>query len=81
MKILWFLLALLGRSGAGLPAPAQAHASQPPPRCPVLTSANNALLWEVSGQGLPRKSYLFGTTHALAAAHLDNVAGVKPAFA
>lgn len=43
-------------------------------------STTAQLLWEVSGNGLPYKSYLFGTHHLVSAAYLDSVDGVYRAF-
>lgn len=41
---------------------------------------NAQLLWEVSGNGLPYKSYLFGTHHLVPVDYLDSVHGVYRAF-
>lgn len=40
-----------------------------------------SLLWKVSGKGLKKPSYLFGTNHFMPYTFLDNVVGVKDAFA
>ena len=46
----------------------------------VWCSVGAQLLWEVSGNGLPYKSYLFGTHHLMSASYLDSVQGVYRAF-
>ncbi len=43
-------------------------------------SANAQLLWEISGNGLRQKSYLFGTHHLVPVSFLDSVHGVYKAF-
>ena len=40
-----------------------------------------ALLWKISGKGLENPSYIFGTHHLFPLSFLDDVAGVKEAFA
>ena len=40
-----------------------------------------SLLWKVSGKGLERPSYIYGTHHLFPISFLDSVAGVKQAFA
>lgn len=39
-----------------------------------------SLLWKVSGKGLKKPSYLFGTNHFIPHTFLDNVSGVREAF-
>src|SRR5687768_8122690 len=41
---------------------------------------NNALLWQVSGNGLKKPSYLFGTYHLLTNRFLDSVPVVGQKF-
>ncbi len=41
---------------------------------------NSSLLWEISGNGLEKPSYLFGTHHLVPITFLDSVPGVKTAF-
>lgn len=41
---------------------------------------NSSLLWKVSGNGLEKSSYLFGTHHLIPIAFLDSVSGLKEAF-
>ncbi len=40
----------------------------------------NSLLWKVSGNGLEKPSYLFGTHHLIPLAFLDSVSGLHEAF-
>ena len=40
-----------------------------------------ALLWKISGNGLAQPSYIFGTHHLFPVSFLDDIAGVKQAFA
>lgn len=40
----------------------------------------NSLLWKISGNGLAKPSYLFGTHHLVPISFLDSVKGVKEAF-
>lgn len=40
----------------------------------------NSLLWKVSGNGLEKPSYIFGTHHLVPLNFLDSVAGVNEAF-
>jgi len=40
-----------------------------------------SLLWRISGNGLKKPSYIFGTHHAFPISFLDSVSGVKQAFA
>lgn len=46
----------------------------------AFSSIEAQLLWEVSGNGLREKSYLFGTHHLMSAEILDSVPGVSRAF-
>ncbi len=40
----------------------------------------NSLLWKISGNGLEKPSYLFGTHHLVPLWFMDNVAGIHEAF-
>lgn len=42
--------------------------------------ADNAIFWEISGNGLSRPSYLFGTYHLLSGAYLKKLPRVETAF-
>jgi uncharacterized protein YbaP (TraB family) len=42
--------------------------------------AGNSLLWKISGNGLRKPSYLFGTHHLAPVSFLDSVAGIGAAF-
>jgi len=42
--------------------------------------AQAQLLWKVSGNGLPRPSYIFGTHHLASASMLDSIAGMQEAI-
>lgn len=44
-------------------------------------SAGNSLLWKISGNGLQKPSYLFGTYHFLSNAFVDTLPAVKNAYA
>ncbi len=44
------------------------------------TGSNNSLLWKVSGNGLEKPSYLFGTHHLAPLSFLDSLSGVHEAF-
>ncbi len=46
----------------------------------IVFSANAQLLWKVTGKGLDKPSYLFGTHHLAPASILDNVSGFQQAF-
>lgn len=48
--------------------------------CVVCAGTHAQLLWEVSGNGLPYKSYLFGTHHLAPVGYLDSIHGVYRAF-
>ena len=41
---------------------------------------NNSLLWKISGNGLEKPSFLFGTHHLVPITFLDSVPGLKTAF-
>lgn len=41
---------------------------------------SNSLLWKVSGNGLDKPSYIFGTHHLVPLNFLDSVAGINEAF-
>lgn len=43
-------------------------------------NADNAIFWEISGNGLARPSYLFGTYHLLSGAYLKKLPRVEGAF-
>jgi uncharacterized protein YbaP (TraB family) len=43
-------------------------------------SANAQLLWKVSGNGLEKPSYLFGTHHLAPYSIMEQIEGLKPAF-
>ncbi len=44
-------------------------------------NTNNALLWKVTGNGLKKTSYLFGTYHFLTNGFIDTLPSVKNAYA
>ena len=44
-------------------------------------TANAQLLWKISGNGLERPSYVFGTHHMASRAICDSISGFKDAFA
>ena len=47
----------------------------------VNTSGNdNSLLWKVSGNGLDKPSYIFGTHHLVPITFLDSISGIREAF-
>ncbi|MDD2512777.1 MAG: TraB/GumN family protein [Proteiniphilum sp.] len=49
--------------------------------CSSLTSgSDNSLLWKVSGNGLKKPSYLFGTHHLVPLTFLDSIPGIQEAF-
>lgn len=43
-------------------------------------AAGNSMFWEVSGNGLPYPSYLFGTLHLLGKSHIDTLPNVLSKF-
>ena len=45
------------------------------------TEKTGSLLWKISGNGLAQPSFIFGTHHLYPVSFLDNVAGLKDAFA
>lgn len=45
------------------------------------TKEENSLLWKVSGKGLKKPSYLFGTYHFLSGGFADTMQAVKTAYA
>ena len=45
------------------------------------TKVENSLLWKVSGNGLIKPSYLFGTYHFLSNGFIDTIQAVKKAYA
>ena len=44
------------------------------------TGNNRALLWKISGNGLEKPSYLFGTHHLVPLSFLDSIPGIHEAF-
>ena len=48
--------------------------------CTANSKTENTLLWKVSGNGLEKPSYLFGTHHLVPVSFLDSVAGINNAF-
>ena len=48
--------------------------------CTAQPKNENSLLWKVTGNGLEKPSYLFGTHHLIPVSFLDSVAGVHNAF-
>ena len=67
MVICWVTMAGLGYSQTKKPAPVKTMAAKPAtkPKGPVKPAGENTLLWEISGNGLQKPSYLFGTMHIL----------------
>jgi uncharacterized protein YbaP (TraB family) len=45
------------------------------------TKQEQSLLWKVSGNGLNKPSYLFGTYHFLSSGFIDTMQAVKKAYA
>lgn len=48
--------------------------------CSAHSENNDSLLWKVSGNGLEKPSYLFGTHHLTPVSFLDSVSGLHNAF-
>ena len=46
----------------------------------IALSANAQLLWKVSGNGLEKPSYIFGTHHLAPYSVMEQIEGLKPAF-
>ncbi|CAN5410475.1 TraB/GumN family protein [soil metagenome] len=44
------------------------------------SNTNNSILWKVTGKGLQKPSYLFGTYHFLSNAFVDTMSAVKNAY-
>ncbi|KUL19787.1 MAG: Lipoprotein [Proteiniphilum sp. 51_7] len=44
------------------------------------TGNDNALLWKISGNGLEKPSWIFGTHHLVPLTFLDSIAGIREAF-
>ncbi len=44
------------------------------------TEKGNALLWKISGNGLQKPSYIFGTHHLVPVSFLDSIPGIEAAF-
>lgn len=40
----------------------------------------NSLLWKISGNGLQKPSYLFGTHHLIPISFLDSIPGIEAAL-
>lgn len=49
--------------------------------CILAFSAGAQLLWKVSGNGVEKESYIFGTHHVAPASMIDSVAGLRDAIA
>ena len=50
--------------------------------CPIsVAQGTSSLLWKISGNGLEKPSYLFGTHHLISVSFLDSVPGLRDAFA
>lgn len=68
MAICWVAMAGFGYSQTKKPAPVKTMNAKPAatkPKSPVKPVGQNTLLWEISGNGLQKPSYLFGTMHIL----------------
>ena len=50
------------------------------PRIGLSNDNDSSLLWKVSGNGLEKPSYLFGTHHLVPISFIDSVAGINSAF-
>ena len=48
--------------------------------CTAHSKNDNSLLWKISGNGLEKPSYLFGTHHLIPISFLDSIAGLQIAF-
>ena len=49
--------------------------------CPIsVAQSTSSLLWKISGNGLEKPSYLFGTHHLIPVSFLDSVPGLHDAF-
>lgn len=48
--------------------------------CVSAQQESNSLLWKISGNGLQKPSYLFGTHHLVPVSFLDSISGVNAAF-
>lgn len=46
----------------------------------IALSANAQLLWKISGNGLEKPSYLFGTHHLASYSIIEKIEGLRPAF-
>lgn len=44
------------------------------------TKEGNSLLWKISGNGLEKPSYIFGTHHLVPVSFLDSIPGIEAAF-
>lgn len=44
------------------------------------TKEGNSLLWKVTGKGLKKPTYLFGTFHLLTNAYADTLSGIMNAY-
>ncbi|MBO9565652.1 MAG: TraB/GumN family protein [Niastella sp.] len=68
MAICWVAMAGFGYSQTKKPAPVKTMNAKPAatkPKGPVKPVGQNTLLFEISGNGLQKPSYLFGTMHIL----------------
>lgn len=67
MVICWVAMAGLGYSQTKKPAPVKTMGAKPVATKPKggIKLAENTLLWEITGNGLQKPSYLFGTMHIL----------------
>lgn len=48
--------------------------------CANKAESTNSLLWKVSGNGLSKPSYIFGTHHLVPISFLDDIVGLEKAF-
>lgn len=48
--------------------------------CANKAESTNSLLWKVSGNGLSKPSYIFGTHHLVPISFLDDIGGLEEAF-
>lgn len=73
-------LCLTGVLGWGACQPIQATCATFRENETAQTSRKNALLWKISGNGLQKPSYLFGTHHLSSLSICDSIKGFYPAF-
>lgn len=77
--ICWVAMAGFGYSQTKKPAPVKTMGAKPASaksKMPAQAGGQNTLLWEISGNGLKKPSYLFGTMHILC----DKDATLSPAL-